>query len=100
MDVRINVATGEVRAVVISPAPYTRYIGAGTTKSGKPIVSEQARYNAYWVRPKGYQPEKNAAQRGMVRWTLLGWPERWHAKELVKEIGPQLIEAMQGEVGR
>ena len=100
MDVRINVVTGEVRAVVISPAPYTRYIGAGTSKRGKPIVSVKAKEGADAVRPAGYQPGRKAAQRGMVRWTLLGWPERFHAKELVKDLGPQLIEAMQGEVGR
>jgi hypothetical protein len=100
LDVRLNIVTGDARATVTSPAPYTRFIGAGTSKRGKPIVSEKAREGAERVQPAGYRGGAKAAQRGMVRWTLLGWPERWHARELVRGLGPELERAMQREVDR
>jgi len=100
LEVRLNVLTGDARAVVISPAPYTRYIGVGTTKRGKPIQSVKAREGAERVSPAGYQPGRVSAQRGMVRWTLLGWPEAWHARDMLRVLRPEIERAIGVEVSR
>ena len=85
-------AGGSVSARLISPAGYTRYIGARNP-------SEKAKRGAEEVNPRGYQPGRRAAQSGIVRWTLLGWPQNWHRKDVEKELGTEIEAAMQRAVG-
>lgn len=86
-EIVVNAAQGRIAGLVTSPASYTRFIQSG-----------KAREAAYTLRPDGFRPGSRAARSGSVIWTLLRWPEKWHAKDFIRTSGREVERLMAQEL--